>query len=80
MSLPRIEPEDLPASLEERESTGSQDWQRVPSRSVDIVPAQTPDELPQIQRALAAATTLASSAGHVTVRSGRRTVIAQLPE
>lgn len=61
--LAEIAPEDLPAYLEEweRESRASQDWQRVPSRSVDVVPAQSLDELRDVERELAAATDLVSA-------------------
>ena len=60
--LARITSEDLPAYLEEweRESRTSKDWQRVPSRSVDVVPAQTLDELREVERELASATNLVS--------------------
>jgi hypothetical protein len=53
-----VPPEDLPAYLEEweRESKASLDWQRVPSRSIEIVPALTFDELRQVERQLAGAT------------------------
>ena len=59
--LARITQEDLPACLEERESRSSQDWQRVPSRSVDVVPAQTLDELREVERELASVTNLVSA-------------------
>jgi hypothetical protein len=61
--LARITQEDLPAYLEEweRESRSSQDWQRVPSRSVDVVPAQTLDELREVERELASVTNLVSA-------------------
>jgi hypothetical protein len=61
--LARITLEDLPAYLEEweRESRTSQDWQRVPSRSVDVVPAQTLDELREVERELASVTNLVSA-------------------
>ncbi len=61
--LARIAPEDLSAYLEEweRESKASQEWQRVPSRSVDVVPAQTLDELRNVERELATATDLVSA-------------------
>lgn len=60
--LAQIPPEDLPDYLQEwgRESKASQDWQQVPSRSVDVVPAQTLDELREVERELAAATQLVS--------------------
>jgi hypothetical protein len=53
----------VPAYLEEweRESRTSKDWQRVPSRSVDVVPAQTLDELREVERELASATNLVSA-------------------
>jgi len=54
--LARISPEDLAPYLEERESRTSQDWHRVPPRSIDVIPAQTLYELRQVERALAAAT------------------------
>jgi hypothetical protein len=61
--LGRITQEDLPAYLEEweRESRSSQDWQRVPPRSVDLVPAQTLDELREVERELASVTNLVSA-------------------
>jgi hypothetical protein len=61
--LARIQPEDVPAYLEawERESRTSQDWQRVPSRNIDVVPAQTLDELRDVERKLAAASQLVSA-------------------
>ena len=61
--LARISPEDLATYLEEweRESRTSQDWHRVPPRSIDVIPAQTLDELRQVERALAAATDLVSA-------------------
>lgn len=48
---------DLPAYLAEweRESKASQEWQRVPSQSVDVLPAQTLDDL-WVERELSAAT------------------------
>src|SRR4051794_12629226 len=60
--LTGIAPEDLPAYLTEweRESKVSQVWQRVPSRSVDVVPAQTLDGLRRVERELSAATDLVS--------------------
>lgn len=60
--LARIPPEDLPAYLQEweRESKTSQAWQRVPARSVDVVPAQSLDELREVERELAAVTRLVS--------------------
>lgn len=56
--LAGIDGEDFGAYLEEweRESKTSEDWQRVPSQSVDVIPAQTVDELRQVERGLAAAT------------------------
>jgi hypothetical protein len=61
--LTGIAPEDLPGYLTEweRESKVSQKWQRVPSRSVDVVPAQTSDHLRQVERELSAATDLVSA-------------------
>ncbi len=61
--LARISPADLAPYLEEweRESRTSQDWHRVPPRSIDVIPAQTLDELRQVERALAAATDLVSA-------------------
>lgn len=49
---------DRDAYVEEwsREARDSANWQRVPARSTDVVPAQTLDELRQIERELAAAT------------------------
>jgi hypothetical protein len=38
--------------------TASPEWQRVPSRSVEVVPAQTLDELRQVEPELAAAAEL----------------------
>lgn len=56
--LAAIDPETFAAYLEawERESKTSEDWQRVPSRKVDVIPAQTVDDLRAVERALAAAT------------------------
>lgn len=56
--LARIAPGGLPAYMQEleRESKASQDWQRVPSRSVDVVPAQTLDQLREVERELAVVT------------------------
>jgi hypothetical protein len=61
--LTGIAPEDLPAYFTEweRESKVSQEWQRVPFRSVDVVPAQTLDDLRQVERDLSAATDLVSA-------------------
>jgi len=60
--LATVSPEDLPAYLEEweRESRTSQESQRVPSRSVDVVPAQTLDELQKVERQFADVTDLVS--------------------
>lgn len=60
--LARIPSEDLPEYLREweRESKSSQDWQQVPSQSIDVVPAQTLDELQEVERVLAAVTQLVS--------------------
>jgi hypothetical protein len=60
--LARVDPADLPRYLEawERESKTSQDWQRVPSRSTDVVPAQTIEELGGLERQLAEVTTVVS--------------------
>ncbi len=57
-----IDANDLPAYLEEweRESKTSQDWQRVPARSMEVVPAQTFEELRRVEREIAAATVLVS--------------------
>jgi hypothetical protein len=54
----QIATQDQAAYLEEweRESKESADWQRVPSRSVDVVPAQTLDDLRGVERELAAVT------------------------
>jgi len=72
--LVRITSEDLPAYLEEwdRESRTSKDWQRVPSRSVDVVPAQTLNELREVERELASATNLVSALTY-RVASSRET-------
>jgi hypothetical protein len=61
--LNTIAPEDLPAYLEEweRESKTSQDWQRVPARSIDVASAQSLEQLRQVERELAAATDLVSA-------------------
>lgn len=61
--LTGIAPDDLPAYLAEwkRESKASQEWQRVPSQSVDILPAQTLDDLSKVERELTAATDLVSA-------------------
>ena len=58
--LTGIAPEDLATYLErwERESKTSNDWQQVPSRSIDVVPPQTLDELRMVERELASATDL----------------------
>ncbi|MDQ6617928.1 MAG: hypothetical protein M3083_25085 [Actinomycetota bacterium] len=50
--LAQVEPEDMPAYLEEwdRESNTSTDWKRVPSRGIDVAPAQTLDDLAVAQR------------------------------
>lgn len=58
-----IAPEDLPAYLTEweRESKVSQEWQRVPSRSVDVVPVRPLDDLRQVERELWAATDFVSA-------------------
>ncbi len=57
-----IDAKDLPAYLEEweRESKTSQYWQRVPARSMEVVPAQTFEELRRVERDIAAATVLVS--------------------
>ncbi len=54
----QIAPQDQAAYLEEweRESKASPDWQRVPARSVDVLPAQTLDDLRGVERELAAVT------------------------
>lgn len=51
--LDQVTPEEWPEYLEqwERESKESPDWQRVPSRACDVVPAQTLDELRKVERA-----------------------------
>lgn len=61
--LSGIAPGDLPAYLAEweRESKASQEWQRVPSQSVDVVPAQTLDDLRKVERELSTATDLVSA-------------------
>jgi hypothetical protein len=48
-----------PTYLEEweRESKASQNWQRVPSKTMDVVAAQTVEELRDVERALAHVTT-----------------------
>jgi hypothetical protein len=76
--LAEIAPEDLPAYLEEweRESRASQNWQRVPSRSVDVVPAQNLDDLREVERELAAATDLVSALTF-RVASSRETAAAR---
>jgi len=60
--LARVDPADLPRYLAawERESKTSQDWQRVPSSSTDVVPAQTIEELAGLERQLAEVTTVVS--------------------
>jgi len=54
----QIAPQDQATYLEEweRESKASPDWQRVPPRSVDVLPAQTLDDLRGVERELAAVT------------------------
>jgi hypothetical protein len=49
-----IPPEEFPQYLEdwERESKSSNDWERVPSRSIDVLPGQTMDQLREVERAL----------------------------
>lgn len=56
--LTGIDPEHFGAYLEEweRESKTSEHWQRVPAQRVDVIPAQTVDELRKVERELAAAT------------------------
>jgi hypothetical protein len=44
----------------ERESKASQDWRRVPSKSADVVSAQTLEELRGVERELAEVTTVVS--------------------
>ena len=58
--LTDITPQDLPAYFEEwdREAKASPEWQRVLSRSVKVVPAQTLDEHRQVEPELAAAAEL----------------------
>jgi len=53
-----LPPEELPQYLEdwERESKTSNDWERVPSRSIDVLPGQTMDQLREVERALARVT------------------------
>jgi hypothetical protein len=53
-----IAPQDQAEYVEEweRESKESADWQRVPSRSVDVLPAQTLNDLRGVERELAAVT------------------------
>jgi hypothetical protein len=60
--LARIDPADVPKYLEEweRESKASQDWRRVPSKSTDVVPAQTVEDLRSVERELAEVTTVVS--------------------
>lgn len=57
--LAHLGPAELPTYLEEweRESKASQDWQRVPSKTMDVVAAQTVEELRDVERALAHVTT-----------------------
>lgn len=56
-------PDDLPDYLAEweRKSMASQAWQRVPSHSVDVQPAQTLDDLRMVERELSAATDVVSA-------------------
>lgn len=60
--LALIDESNLAAYLDEweRESNASQDWQRVPAHSMDVVPAQTVEELRRVEREIAAATMLVS--------------------
>jgi hypothetical protein len=44
-----------------REAKTSREWQRVPARSVDVVPAQTLEDLRQVERELADATDLVTA-------------------
>lgn len=60
--LDQVEPDELPLYLEnwERESKASQDWQRVPARTLHVLPAQAVEELRQVERHLAVVTQLVS--------------------
>lgn len=60
--LEGVAPVDMPEYLEdwERESKASQDWLRVPSKSTDVVPALSVEELREVERALAEVTTTVS--------------------
>lgn len=55
-----LPPDEQAAYLDawQREAKTSQDWERVPARSVDVVPAQTLEDLRQVERELAEATDL----------------------
>lgn len=74
--LARVTPADLAEYLEawERESKTSQDWQRVPSRSTGVVPAQTVEELKGLERQLAEVIAVVSSLTFL-VASSRETGI-----
>jgi hypothetical protein len=52
--LANVDADDLSEYLEEweRESKASPNWQRVPSRSLDLLPAQTLEELGDVEREL----------------------------
>ncbi len=52
--IARVAPEELPGYLEEweREAKPSPDWLRVPSRSLDLEPAHTLEELRRVERRL----------------------------
>jgi hypothetical protein len=58
-----VDPADMPKYLEEweRESKTSQDWRRVPSKSIDVVSAHTLEELRSVERELAEVPTMVSS-------------------
>jgi hypothetical protein len=58
--LARVDPADMQKYLEdwERESKGSQDWRRVPSKSMDVISAQTVEELRFVERELSEVTTV----------------------
>ena len=58
--LARVDPANMQNYLQEweRESKASQDWRRVPSKSTDVISAQTVEELRLIERELAEVTTV----------------------
>lgn len=60
--LKDVIPQDMAEYVEdwERESRASQDWLRVPSKSTDVMAAQSVEELREVERELARVTTIVS--------------------